>query len=225
MHVARHVRWVRLDDLVILLDTRRGEYVGLDPQDSRRWCRLVGESTEWYCGTTSPDGFGRLAATARARGWLAGEVSPAGARPVRAAADRPTMPLPPVLGAYLRLLGAVVRLTVGGFRRGYAWAEAASVSSAPRQPLALGPAVDAFLRAEQGYFSRRAPRDCLPRTLALFVHLCRSGLPVRHVIGVARYPFRAHAWVEHGSETDSEVVLDSVRRTGGYTPIATISRG
>lgn len=53
-----------------------------------------------------------------------------------------------------------------------------------------------FRTAESLYPSREAPLDCLPRSLALTRFLRTSGWPARHVIGVALYPFEAHAWVD-----------------------------
>ncbi|MET0476058.1 MAG: lasso peptide biosynthesis B2 protein [Mycobacterium sp.] len=53
-----------------------------------------------------------------------------------------------------------------------------------------------FRSAESLYPAREAPLDCLPRSLALTCFLRAAGWPVQHVIGVALYPFEAHAWVE-----------------------------
>ena len=66
----------------------------------------------------------------------------------------------------------------------------------------LAPTVDLsrlvtiFRTAEGLYPARRAPQDCLPRSLALTRFLRAAGWPAQHVIGVALYPFEAHAWVE-----------------------------
>ncbi len=38
--------------------------------------------------------------------------------------------------------------------------------------------------------------DCLPRSLALHRFLASCDVPAQHCIGVRRYPFGAHAWVE-----------------------------
>lgn len=53
-----------------------------------------------------------------------------------------------------------------------------------------------FRTAEGLYPAREAPLDCLPRSLALTRFLRSAGWPASHVIGVALYPFEAHAWVE-----------------------------
>ena len=48
--------------------------------------------------------------------------------------------------------------------------------------------------ATRYYFRRRL--DCLPRSLAIYVLLRRQGVPATLRIGVKRFPFAAHAWVE-----------------------------
>jgi hypothetical protein len=51
------------------------------------------------------------------------------------------------------------------------------------------------IAAAAAFFPGRA--ECLEQSLALFVLLRRRGVPVELRIGVQRYPFLAHAWVEH----------------------------
>lgn len=84
-------------------------------------------------------------------------------------------------------------------RRNFATAYANRVgptadTTAPRVALEL--LMRRFRTAESLYPSRQAPLDCLPRSLALTRFLRTAGWPARHVIGVALYPFEAHAWVE-----------------------------
>jgi transglutaminase-like putative cysteine protease len=57
-------------------------------------------------------------------------------------------------------------------------------------------ALRAFTSAENAFRLKRAPDDCLPRSFALAFFLRSAGLPAQHRIGVGRYPFRAHAWVQ-----------------------------
>lgn len=71
-----------------------------------------------------------------------------------------------------------------------------------------------FLRAENFFVASRAPDDCLARSLSLYHFLNRVNVRAEHVIGVCRFPFRAHAWVE----TDGRVVLQG--SVQDYTPIA-----
>lgn len=72
----------------------------------------------------------------------------------------------------------------------------------------LRQALAAFRRAECFYVSRRAPDDCLPRSLALHRFLRDAGLPATHCIGFDRGGTGAHAWVEF----QGDVVLDRDRR-------------
>jgi len=87
---------------------------------------------------------------------------------------------------------------------------------ATRSPPSLETALRKFRRAEQFVILRRAPNDCLARSLALFRYLRLLGFPVGHVIGIRRLPFAAHAWVEHKGSP----VLDAFAH--GFAPIARI---
>ncbi|RAU99275.1 lasso peptide biosynthesis B2 protein [Mycolicibacter senuensis] len=84
-------------------------------------------------------------------------------------------------------------------QRGFATAYADRVgptadTSAPR--IAVELLMRRFRTAESLYPARQAPLDCLPRSLALTRFLRTAGWPALHVMGVALYPFEAHAWVE-----------------------------
>jgi hypothetical protein len=79
-------------------------------------------------------------------------------------------------------------------------------------------AVAAFGHAENFFILKRAPQDCLPRSLALFRFLRLVGVPAEHCIGVRRYPFLAHAWVEHGDR----VVHDHPAHPRTFTTLARI---
>ena len=58
--------------------------------------------------------------------------------------------------------------------------------------------------------------DCLPRSLALATSLRRLGLAATVCIGVRKFPFSAHAWVEVGNRT----VNESLERVRSYTMLA-----
>ena len=69
--------------------------------------------------------------------------------------------------------------------------------------------------ATRYYYRRRL--DCLPRALTTYLLLRRRGVAATIHIGVKRYPFGAHAWVECRGE-----VLDDSRddwRHEPYVPI------
>ena len=78
-------------------------------------------------------------------------------------------------------------------------------------------AVEAVRTATRYYCRRR--KDCLPQALTLFVLLRRRGVPATLRIGVKRYPFAAHAWVE----CLGEVLDDSTHdwQHEAYVPILT----
>lgn len=80
-------------------------------------------------------------------------------------------------------------------------------------------ALNTFSRAENFFVSKEAPQDCLPRSLALFLFLRSSGLAVEHCIGIRRFPFHAHAWVEH----NGVVVHDNPLCGAVYKTIARIA--
>jgi hypothetical protein len=106
----------------------------------------------------------------------------------------------------------------GAFHRGVALT---GVDPAPAEECrALAErAVRAFGRAENLFVMRRAPRDCFPRSMALFCFLRELGVPVEHRIGVDRFPFRAHAWVEY----DGRVLSDQDGNARFFTTIASIA--
>ncbi len=77
----------------------------------------------------------------------------------------------------------------------------------------------AFVRAENFYVRRRAPNDCLPRSLSLYAYMRGLGLPVVHRIGARRFPaFRCHAWVEF----DGAPILEQRAEVSDYTLIASM---
>ena len=85
----------------------------------------------------------------------------------------------------------------------------------PAQRRIVHQVVEAVRTASRYCYRRRL--DCLPRSLAIFVLLRRRGVPARLHIGVKRFPFAAHAWVE----CLGEVLDDSIHdwRHEPYVPI------
>ena len=116
----------------------------------------------------------------------------------------------PAFAAWRCLAGTALLLRRRGFATAYRVSTA--LAPAPRDlsgDRALDRAIAAFVLAENFFVPRRAPDDCLPRSLALFRFLRMMGLPAEHVIGCRRAPFFAHAWVECGGR----VVLDDDLRS------------
>jgi hypothetical protein len=121
------------------------------------------------------------------------------------------------LRAWWSLFYTAYALRVKGFSRTYREYAELPPNAAPHPETLLHAAQRAFLRAENLFWYRRAPEDCLPRSLALFRFLRITGVPVMHVIGGRRFPaFLMHAWVEHGGSA----VLDDAVRVREYTHLA-----
>jgi hypothetical protein len=187
-----HVHWAEVDRHVFILDERTGEYLGLGGHDVGLWGRVCDPGTP-----ADEEGLTRLRADAVRRGWYAADV------PADDQIRRIRQASPPTTWRARRcLFSAFWRIRVGGFPAAYQWARRVremEYRSARRGVLA--DALDHFLAAESTVFSRLGERDCLPRSLALFVFLRRSGFPAQHCIGVRALPFAAHAWVEDASGT------------------------
>ena len=62
------------------------------------------------------------------------------------------------------------------------------------QGAVVGQVLRAVEVATRYYWRNRL--DCLPRAMATYLLLLRRGVPTKLHIGVKRYPFAAHAWVE-----------------------------
>jgi hypothetical protein len=120
---------------------------------------------------------------------------------------------PTMLGALRSLYGTQRALRRDGFRATYVrYASLPAGTDSAR----LHNAARAFVRAENFFVARRAPDDCLVRSLSLYRFLRSAGIPAQHVIGARRFPFQAHAWVE----CDGEEVLDDRQRRERFTPLA-----
>ncbi len=78
------------------------------------------------------------------------------------------------------------------FTRWWSGAARAAASPAPRRHVER--TMEAVRTATRYYWRRRL--DCLPRALTIYLLLRRRGVPATLRIGVKRYPFGAHAWVE-----------------------------
>lgn len=76
----------------------------------------------------------------------------------------------------------------------------------------------AFSLAENFFVMREAPKDCLPRSLALYRFFLACGATAEHWIGVRTLPFQAHAWVE----VNGRVIRDSQKYVDNYARIAVL---
>lgn len=222
------MRYVRVDGLGVVLDLQSATYKILDEIATLMWEHLIGDANSDVAVKAWSGEYEVDAATARlelelftkkccAEGLLhraepdCGKNSPRGveARPI---SRNPRVPL--TVKALCCLALTYWRLRAQGF--GATYTRYAGLVCAP----AFGTcdaSLQAFVRAENFFLSRRSPDDCLLRSLALFRYLCWEGVPAEHVIGVQRIPFLAHAWVE----CDGRAMLDG--RVNGFTAIARMS--
>lgn len=227
--VADTVRHVEVEGCRIILDLRTGQYRVLDSIASVMWNVILGAAPKVSAVAALSLNYDvppeRIIAdldnfteTCLAEGLLTAD-GPSG-HPVAEQAPsassktthRPSWP---------RALGALIWTNrmlsrPQGFARVYALC---AQLPARTGPWPLDKAVAAFIRAENLYWARRAPDDCLGRSLALYRFLGECGIECRHLIGVSRIPFRAHAWVE----CRGEALLD--RRGLSTSPIAVMAPG
>jgi hypothetical protein len=221
--VSRSVRHVEIEGLRFILDIGTEAYIILDDAASTIWSVLIGErdpaaaysavskdfdvdEDHWLAEV---DAFGRKCLQ---QGLLV-PVDAAPAPVSEYSAPTTLLSRPAMAGALACLLGTRRALKRNGFRTTYE--SYAQIALRPgTKPLAS--ALRAFTRAENVFVAGRAPGDCLLRSLSLYRFLRSLGCPAEHVIGVRRFPFKAHAWVEY----DGAPLLDG--RACEFTSIARI---
>jgi len=125
--------------------------------------------------------------------------------------------LPNGLFAFSVLTFTALSLRFRGFSKTYGRQREVPGMPEPCLVPPLDSIIRPFLAAENFVFLRRAPNDCLVRSLALFRYLRWSGIPATHIIGIRRVPFAAHAWVE----VSEEGVLAPAPR--GFSALATLT--
>jgi hypothetical protein len=221
---ASTIRCAEIDGCCVILDLATERYRVLDEVASGMWSAL----------TASPDSATAIESMAArydvARSTLEADLSAFADTCVReglliscdelvsAMVPEPVVrhtKKPTVLGALGMLYGTHRALARDGFRVTYERvAQVPPGTDATHLPLALAK----FLRAENLFIHRNAPADCLHRSLSLYRFLQSCNIPAGHRIGVDRFPFQAHAWVEH----DGMPLLDERGREMKLTPLAWI---
>jgi hypothetical protein len=104
----------------------------------------------------------------------------------------------------LAVLALFVRIDLALKRKGFQPVYDRMVAAAAAQPVREPSSADAAdlrsalteVRSATRYYLRRR-EDCLPKAMALFTLLRRRGVAADLCIGVRKYPFGAHAWVEY----------------------------
>ncbi len=218
------IRYANIDGLCVVLDMVSENYFIFNEQATAIWYSLVEDSgrLERARCVRSQECTSRRVAfidDCARRNFLV-------SKPPTSHPDAPRTPLASgarrflVFRAFLSLLRTAFSLRVRGFSRTYAdYAGLNSVETSPDVVRLRGVAEAAFLNAENIFSYRRAPHDCLPRSLAMFRFFRSLGVPVVHRIGGRRVPtFFMHAWVEH----DGVVILDDPRIADEFSVIASI---
>ncbi len=234
LYVSSNVRHAKIDGLYVVLSLDSEEYYILAGEASLVWACLVEADgdldrarVEYTSGCAEDRNqarelFDDFVADFSDLGFLA-EARPS---PPCASPRQPGTPVS-ALQAWWSLVWTLYALKTHGFRKTYlAYARNYGASAPPRtvprsegSTYKLAQATRAFLRAENFVWLRRAPDDCLPRSLALFRFLRSAGLPAFHYIGGRRAPaFTMHAWVE----CDGAVLLDSAEEVEKVNVLATL---
>jgi len=217
---------------VIIMDIRSESYFAMDPTASVMWRELtlgVGRDEtlrrlEGLLCSDPPEleeDFDEFVQKCLARGLLtqATEEPPETPQAIFRASKAGRLFF---LRAWWNLLETKLSLSRKGFSAAYS---AALPMACPEGAAAdddgmelLSRTLKAFARAENFFYLKRAPLDCLPRSLALFRFLRSAGLPAQHCIGVRPFPFSAHAW----TECYGRVVHDDESNRRRFTVIARI---
>ena len=188
---AASIRWVQIEDAIFILDLRLGQYFALGPEHVDPWLALMGR---FPASAPPPAAVESLRQQVLSSGWLTPAQqavppsAPSRAKPVRRFR---------VVHAFGCMAGCMVALRVLGFQRTYSTVQRlAGRTTSTANASDIHTHLQLFQTAESFFFSHKRLEDCLPRSLALFLYLRRSGLPAEHHIGIRRYPFGAHAWVK-----------------------------
>jgi hypothetical protein len=222
LYPSLRIRHAEIDGLIVVMDLEDEQYHILDERASVIWNEMIlagGNLNDAMVGvqTRLPGDVDRVQRNFQSfvsqcthLGFLSAQQRPLTDHRSRFASGRPLSSWLPLRACWsLLLTGASLKFR--GFRRTYEDLD----TSAGRSPLVdsdslLMEASQAFLWAENLVQFRKAPNDCVPRSLALFRFLWGIGLPVVHRIGGRRFPiFTMHAWVEY----DGKAILDETLET------------
>jgi hypothetical protein len=228
------IRHAHADGLLVILNLHTESYLVLDFVSTAMWSALIGE-TKWddarqmlldhYDVAPAVLDADLLSFAERCcasellvadRGnslWVEHAVQKPPSKALRLA-----IPIPAVLRAVWTLYDTHHYLNRNGFRYTY---ELYGRIPAGIPEVSLDVMLARFCWAEHFFVGRRAPGDCLLRSLSLFRYLKEDGFSVEHVIGVSRVPFLAHAWVE----CDGEPLLEECSPKPHYSSLSRMRGG
>jgi hypothetical protein len=229
MHVSPNVVYEEIEGFVVILDLVTEAYYMFDPVAAAMWKALLESDNDNEALDAVQNRFAvervRLQTDLEAfkrrcveHGFLQEKESKRRIDSLRYVEARQAKCL--VLRAWWALFRTVRSLSTHGFARTY---QEYSRIPIPKENSSdhdlLKPTIAAFTTAENFFLMKSAPKDCVPRSLALFRFLRLAGLPVEHCIGVRRFPFAAHGWVEYRGH----VVQDDPSRQLTFKILARIS--
>jgi hypothetical protein len=226
LYKTPYIRSRIVDGLAVVLDLRRGEYVILNKvatamwralltTESEDWLRILEQQLDVPAQQLMAD-LDTFSESCIERGFLTDRP----AQSIERAASYGTRRRLLAVRAWWSLLATTRALAKGGFSATYARYSQFAKPAADGEvaPALLQQAESAFAHAENFFIIHEAPRDCLPRSLALYRFMLLAGIPVDHCMGVMRFPFQSHAWVEY----QGRVLNDSAANTGFYAELARI---
>lgn len=210
-----------VDGLTVVLDLRRDGYFVLDALASSLWRELVQRIAFAEEAPDKPElGIDCLPPSLLAfardcfkRGWLETGNKPREPRSLVRAPSKPS-----ALQAWYCLAATHYSLSVRGFPATYDSLVRNRAGVAVQDRRNPDEGLRAFARAENFFHLKSAPNDCVCRSLALFKFMHACGFAVEHCIGVRRFPFQAHAWVEHAGR----VIHDNPHLYDRYTKLQAV---
>jgi len=225
LFASAHIRHAVVDGAIVLLDLRLEQYLILNQAATAMWQALVfvenrqdrllwlEEEFKVPTEVLAMD-LAEFEQDCVARLYLQ-YAPPAESGSSRRLNTRPTFS---ALRAWWSLLSTTHKLKRLGFAQTYD--EYSRLVAPPVPEYELSSLIlrteRAFSFAENFFVMKRAPKDCLPRSLALYRFLRSAGIPANHCIGVRRHPFEAHAWVQ----CQDRVMFDSSFEVGFYTVLS-----
>jgi Transglutaminase-like superfamily len=224
LFAAAHIRYEVVDDRAILLETESGTYLVLDGLATEIWLYLLRDRSRSLLQIQSQFELNRselLSEIDRFRDECFERKFLTRSKPSSNPLKQRMAFAGKMLGfrAWTALLRSQWILERRGFHRAFEMIRTSSKPAAEcSSSIDLSTARGIFLRAESLFWLKRQPEDCLPRSIALYTFLLQVGLTAEFIIGVCRYPFQAHAWVE----VDGVPVVDEQNTVDNYAPIVRI---
>jgi hypothetical protein len=229
MHVSPNLFYKEIEGFIVILDLVTEAYYMLDPVAAVMWKALLesNNDNEALCAVQNRFAVERVRLQTDLKAFKCHCVKHAFLQEIEPKRRTESLRYVEagqatflVLRAWWALFRTVRSLSKFGFARTY---QKYSHLPIPKENSSdhdlLKRSIAAFTTAENFFLMKRVPKDCVPRSLALFRFLRLAGLPVEHCIGVRRFPFAAHGWVEYRGH----VVQDDPSRQSTFKTLARIS--